>query len=355
MSCISISSLLVLINEERLNYFLSSRGIRQGDPLSLYIFILCMEYLASLILYVVNAHSWPGIRISRDGPTFSHLFFADDLILFAKATKRNYHTIKNTINNFCSLSRQKINFSKSRIFFSPHTSPNSINATERELGMRACNDFENYLGVPILTSKRNTKAFNFLIDKLRSKLANWKASALSLVGRLTLITAVTTAIPTHVMHNTMLPSKVFKEINKFNKKFLWRHSTTKRNIHLMNWSFVTLPKAVGGLGIKTSIHRNKALLAKCLCDIWTHSKSLHALMFRKKYCYLAPPPLLPSLPLNVLPPLWLVSIKPRTFVIMVQGGWSVMITSLVSDMTTGQVTDLLEVLFMDLSTGTVTP
>lgn len=234
MSCISTSSLLVLINEERLNYFLSSRGIRQGDPLSLYIFILCMKYLASLILYVVDAHSWLGIRISRDGPTFSHLFFADDLILFAKATKRNYHTIKNTINNFCSLSRQKINFSKSRIFFSPHTSPNSINATERELGMRACNDFENYLGVPILTSKRNTKAFNFLIDKLRSKLANWKASALSLVGRLTLITAVTTAIPTHVMHNTMLPSKVFKEINKFNKKFLWRHSTTKRNIHLMN-------------------------------------------------------------------------------------------------------------------------
>ena len=87
MSCISSSSLPVLVNGERLNYFLPSRGIRQGNPLSPYIFILCMEYLARLILCKVVAHSWSGIRISKDGPTFSHLFFADDLILFAKATK----------------------------------------------------------------------------------------------------------------------------------------------------------------------------------------------------------------------------------------------------------------------------
>ena len=86
--------------------------------------------------------------------------------------------------------------------------------------MRAYSNFEKYLGIPILTSKRNTRAFNFLIAKLRSRLANWKVSTLSLAGRLTLISAVTTAIPTHIMQNTMLPSKVCKEIEKINKNFL---------------------------------------------------------------------------------------------------------------------------------------
>ena len=105
MSCISTSSLLVLLNREILNYFLPSRGIGQGEPLYLYIFILYMEYLARLILNEFDAHSLSGIRTSIDDPTFSHLFFADDLILFAKATKRKCQTIKSTLNNFCSLSR----------------------------------------------------------------------------------------------------------------------------------------------------------------------------------------------------------------------------------------------------------
>lgn len=87
----------------------------------------------------------------------------------------------------------------------------------------------------------------------------------------------------------MLPSKVCIKIDKIKKNFLWGDSTTKRRIHLISWNSVTLPKVVGGLGIKTSIHKNKALLAKRLWDIQTHLESFHALMFRKKYSYMTPP------------------------------------------------------------------
>lgn len=144
---------------------------------------------------------------------------------------------------------------------------------------------ENISKPPSSPSKQNTRAFNFLIDKLRSRVANWKASALSIAGRLTLISTVTTVIPTHIMLNTMLPSKVCKEIDKINKNFLWGDSTTKRRIHLLNWKPVTLPKAAGGLGIEISIHRNKTRLAKRLWDVRTHLDSLHALMFKKKYSH----------------------------------------------------------------------
>lgn len=98
-------------------------------------------------------------------------------------------------------------------------------------------------------------------------LSNWKACSLSLAGRLTFINAVTIAIPTHVMQCT----------------FLWEETTQKRKIHLLSWHIVTKPKWLGGLGIKKSLRRNKALLAKCLWHIRTNPNELHTLMLKNKY------------------------------------------------------------------------
>ena len=75
MSCISSSSLSVLVNGERLENFAPSRGIQQGDPLFPYIFILCMEYLACLIQNEVTEGNWNGVKTARNGPSFTYLFF----------------------------------------------------------------------------------------------------------------------------------------------------------------------------------------------------------------------------------------------------------------------------------------
>lgn len=172
MSCITTSSLSILVSGNRLPYFCPFRGIRQGVPLFSYIFILCMEYLAHLIQHEVDLQHWKGVKTSRDGPTFTHLFFADDLILFDKASKRNCTAIKNTLDNFCSISGQKINFSKSKIYFSLHTLSSRISQVESELGFNSCKDFGKYLGMPIITDQCGNRAYNFLIEKLCSKLAN---------------------------------------------------------------------------------------------------------------------------------------------------------------------------------------
>ena len=75
MSCISSVSTFVLFNGGSLDPFRPSRGIRQGDPLSPYIFILCMEFLNQLIQEKCEAKVWCPVKASRSGPSFSHLFF----------------------------------------------------------------------------------------------------------------------------------------------------------------------------------------------------------------------------------------------------------------------------------------
>lgn len=82
MACILSTSVSILFNGGKLEPFTPTRGICQGDPLSPYIFILCLEYLSFLILDKIADNTWKPVKASRSSPSFSHLFFTNDLILF---------------------------------------------------------------------------------------------------------------------------------------------------------------------------------------------------------------------------------------------------------------------------------
>ena len=113
MSCVAKGETSILWNGEKTDPFFPSRGLRQGDPLSPYLFVLCLEYLSNLINTKVESKDWIGIKASKNGPVFSHLFFADDLIFFAEANENCCRTIMDVLNDFCMVSGQKVNFHKS--------------------------------------------------------------------------------------------------------------------------------------------------------------------------------------------------------------------------------------------------
>ena len=120
MSCVSTSTISVPFNGGALESFQPTRGIRQVDPFSPYLFILCMEVLGAMINEKCNEKLWNPIKASQGGLAFSHLFFTDDLVLFAKVDRKNCVAVKEVLDTFCSLSSQKVSATKTRVFFSPN-------------------------------------------------------------------------------------------------------------------------------------------------------------------------------------------------------------------------------------------
>lgn len=121
MTCITSARLQIIWNGEPMEEFSPSRGIRQGDPLSPYLYVICMEILAHLIDLEVNRGQWNPVKTSRNGPPVSNLAFADDLILFCEATVDQARVMQRCLDSFCAASGSKVSIDKSRISFSANT------------------------------------------------------------------------------------------------------------------------------------------------------------------------------------------------------------------------------------------
>ncbi|KAL8130357.1 LOW QUALITY PROTEIN: hypothetical protein V2J09_019512 [Rumex salicifolius] len=143
--CVSTASLRVLLNGEATTQFQPSRGIRQGDPISPYLFILCIERLSQMIIARVQSRSWRPIRISRGGPAISHMLFADDILLMAEASVTQIQRIKACLDEFCRASGQRVNCSKTKLFISPNVAAELGHLLERESGFTVTTDLGSYL------------------------------------------------------------------------------------------------------------------------------------------------------------------------------------------------------------------
>lgn len=102
----------MLWNGEPTSSFKPSRGIRQGDPLSAYLFVICMERMFQTIEEAIVLNHWKPIRASRDGPLLSNLFFADDVVLFAEATQDQAYVIRDCLDRICGASGQRFSLAK---------------------------------------------------------------------------------------------------------------------------------------------------------------------------------------------------------------------------------------------------
>lgn len=135
------------------------QGVRQGDPISLYIYIMCVEGLSSIIRRNEGAKLLHGCMIANEAPILSHLLFEDDCYLFFKATRAEADVMKRILHRYEAISGQKINFDKFAIAFSP----NNIDECKREvcdqLGVSGMHSPKKYLGMPMVVGRNKSANF----------------------------------------------------------------------------------------------------------------------------------------------------------------------------------------------------
>ena len=126
-------------------------------------------------------------------------------------------------------------------------------------------------------------AYNFVVNKIQNKLASWRSKLLSKVGKLVLVKSSTAPIAEYFMQCQSLPVKVFDQIGKITRDFLWGSTEEKRRLHLVRWDTMTLPKELGGLGLHNMKDRNNALLAKLCWRLACDQEAPWANMLATKY------------------------------------------------------------------------
>ena len=195
---------------------------------------------------------------------FPTTFFADDLLLFAKADLKNCCNIRETLDTFCELSGQKVSLAKSKVYFSPNISPECRSEMCEVLGFRSTPNLGKYLGFPLKHQGASSQDFNFVIERVQAKLQGWKANMLSMAGRVVLSQAVISAVPSYVMQGCVLPSRVLNSLDRINRNFLWGSIESARKMHMVNWKKITKPRVKGGLGLQEAKGRNLTLRPNCV-------------------------------------------------------------------------------------------
>lgn len=253
-------------------FFGSSRGLRQGEPLSPFLFIMVTEAFSRMTSRAMGANMIRGFQLGmvRGNPVnVSHLLFADDTIVFCNARVDQMRYLRCILLCFQALSGLKINLAKSEII--PVGDNENIEFLAGILGCRLGSLPSSYLGLPLGASSRASRFWDSVLERFEKTLAGWKRQYLSKVGRLTLIKSSLCSLPAYFMSLFPIPSSVSKRMEKLQRDFLCMY---KRDVECVNHLLSHCPVARELLMLLPSLSRTQ----------WVMPASSAALVYTWRGC-----------------------------------------------------------------------
>ncbi|KAL6551326.1 hypothetical protein OROMI_021814 [Orobanche minor] len=280
-SCISNCWFSILVNGQSAGFFKSDRGIRQGDPLSPLIFAIAADYFSRSIDKMFDRNPTMFYKIKKN-VKITHLAYADDILIFLNATKKNLHLLNNCLTHYENVSGQKVNNFKSNfIMYKP--TPQVASWVQRISGFKNATLPVMYLGVPLWKGFQSFEMYSPLISKIKTKILNWNHHLLSTGGRLELIKSVLNSIAFFSLQVLKPPENVIIALERIFNKFLWGTSDNRRRLHWAAWSRLCYPTDEGGLGCR-DLHD---IIRAGICKMWWRfrtSDNIWSNFLMNKYC-----------------------------------------------------------------------
>jgi hypothetical protein len=271
--CISTPYFSILIEGTPYGLINSSRGIRQGDPLSPYLFAITMEFLSlNMEVEFIKGNLSPIYQVE---PIITHLLYADDILILAKATTNNAETIQQILQRVTNFTGLDINSGKSSVFFSKGAKCKQ--KIVDIIKIKPDNLPIKYLGIPLSNNTLKARDFGLLIDKINKKFSNWHNRFLNISGRVELIKSVIQPMLHFWLQIAQIPASIIQKINSLCANFLWKSKS-----HKMSWDEVCKTKNEGGLGIRKIEDIAKSIAAKLLWN-YINGDSLWAQWMHNKY------------------------------------------------------------------------
>ncbi|CAH9080569.1 unnamed protein product [Cuscuta europaea] len=261
MECVTTASFSVSLNGILHGFFKGKRDIRQGDPMSPMLFVLCLEYFSRLLTMKSKVSGFNHHPLCGSLGIITHLAYADDLMLFSRGDKYSIGILVEALNEFGDLSGLRVNHNKSNIFVG------GVNSYDLQ-GILDLVDFDRgaflarYLGIPLAPLKISVAQYAPLLDTVNDFLSTWNTKTISYAGKLELIRSVIQGVQSFWLQVFPVPQTVLDRIVSICRIFLWGGKFAK-----VAWDDICLPKEEGGLGIHNAKIWNHALLARTLWDV----------------------------------------------------------------------------------------